>query len=60
MNDKKQSLIVFAQSFDGSDRENWPQIADWLSRHLRRLEDALHEPLARLGRQVRAQDEESE
>ncbi len=60
MNDKKQSLIVFAQDFDGYDRENWPTIADWLSRNLRRLEDALHEPLARLGRQVRAQDEESE
>ena len=60
MNDKKQSLIVFAQNFDGYDRENWPQIADWLSCHLRRLENALHEPLARLGPQVRAQDEESE
>lgn len=60
MNDKKQSLVVFAQDFDGYDEENWPQIADWLSRHLRRLENALHEPLARLGRQVRAHDEESE
>ncbi len=60
MDDKKQSLIVFGQDFDGYDRENWPKIAEWLSSHLRRLENALNEPLARLGRQVRAQDEESD
>jgi hypothetical protein len=58
MEDKKATKIIFAQSFDGYDRENWPAMIAWLSSHIRKLEAAFREPLARLNRQIRTQEEE--
>ena len=58
MDDKKASRIIFAQPFDGYDRESWPQMIGWLSSHIRKLEEAFREPLARLNRQIRTQEEE--
>ncbi|MFQ6756777.1 DUF4268 domain-containing protein [Cereibacter sphaeroides] len=52
MDGNKQSLIVFAQTFDGRDREVWPEMIAWLSTHIRKLEATFHEPLARLGPQI--------
>ncbi|MBZ5793901.1 DUF4268 domain-containing protein [Burkholderia contaminans] len=37
MNDKKVSLIEYAKSFDGHNREFWPQIVDWLVEHVKRM-----------------------
>ncbi|AOJ20197.1 hypothetical protein WJ11_07945 [Burkholderia cenocepacia] len=37
MNDKKVSLIEYAKSFDGHNREYWPQIVDWLVEHVKRM-----------------------
>lgn len=58
MEDKKASKITFAQAFDGYDRATWPQMIAWLSEHIRKLEAAFKEPLARLNRQIRTHDEE--
>lgn len=58
MDDKKQSRIVFAQDFDGYNRESWAEMIAWLSAHIHKLEAAFKEPLARLNRQIRSQDEE--
>lgn len=57
MDDKKQSRIVYAQAFDGYDKESWPDMLAWLSRHIRRLAAAFTEPLTRAGRSIHLQDE---
>ncbi|RWR05300.1 DUF4268 domain-containing protein [Paenirhodobacter populi] len=59
MDDKKQSRIVFSRDFDGYNRESWPEMIAWLSEHIRKLEAAFKEPLARLNRQIRTHDEEA-
>jgi hypothetical protein len=58
MDDNKQSLIVYSQPFDGYNREAWPEMIDWLSAHIQKLENTFREPLARLNRQIRSHDEE--
>jgi hypothetical protein len=45
MDDKKQSLIVCSEEFDGYNREAWPDMASWLSSHIRKLERVLVERL---------------
>ncbi|UWR22618.1 DUF4268 domain-containing protein [Sulfitobacter sp. S190] len=45
MDDKKQSLIVFSEDFDGYNREAWPDMASWLSSHIQKLERVLGERL---------------
>jgi hypothetical protein len=57
MDDKKASRIVYAQPFDGFNREAWPEMIGWLAGHIQKLEAAFSEPLSRLNRQVRSQDE---
>ncbi|MGV0035716.1 MAG: DUF4268 domain-containing protein [Candidatus Azotimanducaceae bacterium WSBS_2022_MAG_OTU7] len=59
MDDKKASRIVYAQSFDGFNREAWPEMIGWLAAHIQKLEAAFSEPLSRLNGQVRSQDEAS-
>ena len=58
MDDNKQSLIVYSQPFDGYNRDAWPQMIEWLSSHIQKLESTFRDPLARLNRQVRNHDEE--
>lgn len=58
MDENKQSLIVYAQPFDGYNRAVWPEMIDWLTTHIQKLETTFREPLARLNRQVRNHDEE--
>ena len=57
MDDKKASRVVYAQSFDGFNRDAWPEMIDWLSIHIQRLEAAFSEPLKRLNPKVRVQSE---
>ncbi|WP_206478003.1 DUF4268 domain-containing protein [Halomonas sp. KRD171] len=59
MDDKKASRVVFAQPFDGFNRDVWPDMITWLSTHIQKLEAAFSEPLARFNRQIRTQDEET-
>lgn len=54
----KKRRIVFSQPFEGFDQSNWPQMIAWLSEHIRKLEAAFKEPLARLNRHIRSHDEE--
>lgn len=53
MEGNKQSKIVYAQDFDGYDRDTWPQMIAWLSNHVRKLEAAFADTLARLNRELR-------
>lgn len=45
MDDKKQSLIVYSEEFDGYSREAWPDMTSWLSSHIQKLERVLGERL---------------
>ena len=54
MDDKKSSKIQLAQSFDSYHRDVWPQIIDWLGKHVRLLEGAFSEPLNQLNPELKA------
>ncbi len=43
MDDKKVSIIEYAKSFDGHNRESWPDMIFWLVEHIQRFEK-LFEP----------------
>lgn len=36
--DKKVSIISYGQSFEGQDRETWPEMTMWLADHVQKLE----------------------
>lgn len=38
MDDKKVSIVGYAKSFDGHNRENWPEMIAWLVEHIQRME----------------------
>jgi len=48
LDDKKACRIVYAKSFDGFDRDNWPEMIRWLSENVRKLERAFSGPLGQL------------
>ena len=58
MDDKKASRIVYAKPFDGYNREAWPEMIDWLSTYIQKLEATFRNPLIRLNPQIRTHDEE--
>ncbi|WP_299374903.1 DUF4268 domain-containing protein [uncultured Tateyamaria sp.] len=45
MDDKKQSLIVYSEEFDGYNRDAWADMASWLASHIQKLEHVLGERL---------------
>jgi hypothetical protein len=53
LDEKKACRIVYAQEFDGYDRENWPAMVAWLSEHVRKLENAFSGPLERFRTKLR-------
>lgn len=57
MDERKASRIIFAEPFDGYDRDNWPKMTAWLSENIRKFEAAFREPLTRLNRQLRSHDD---
>lgn len=59
MDDKKACRIVFAQEFDGYDRDNWPAMIAWLSTHIRKLEAAFSGPIMQLRSKIRQVDHEA-
>ncbi|TNC72467.1 DUF4268 domain-containing protein [Rubellimicrobium roseum] len=48
LDDKKACRIACAQPFEGYNRENWPAMIDWMTDHMRRLQDTFTGPLATL------------
>lgn len=48
--DQIQSQICFTKSVDGFDEDAWPEMAGWMSEHIRRFEQVMREPLLRLAR----------
>ncbi len=54
LDEKKQSRISYARAFDGYDQENWPEMIEWLSVHLRKLEAAIRQPLLQAAQSIPA------
>ena len=54
LDDKKACRISHSHRFDGFNRENWPEMIEWLCQHIVRLDEAFSEPLARLNQQLRS------
>ncbi len=57
MDVKKASRIVYAQPFDGFNRDEWPKMIEWLSTHIQKLEAAFAENLSILNRQIRVSND---
>ena len=53
LDDKKASRIQYSKPFDGFNRENWPEMIDWLAEHIVRLEKAFNGPLTELNRTLK-------
>lgn len=54
LDDKIASRISLSNSFDGYNRDIWPEMIDWLCKHIVRLERAFSEALAELNQQLRS------
>jgi len=53
--EKKSCRIQYAKPVDGYDKDNWPEMIQWLVEHMTRLELALREPLKQINLQLRRQ-----
>lgn len=53
LDDKKASRICFQRSFDGFDEVNWPEMTEWLCKHIVKLEGALSAPLNRFNQEFK-------
>ena len=49
------SYIKYEQSFDGTNRDNWPEIIDWHVKYMTKLEEALQDHLNRANRLLKEQ-----
>ncbi|WP_417691610.1 DUF4268 domain-containing protein [Roseibium sp.] len=54
MDDKKSCRVEFPQPFDGFDRENWPDMIEWLGDHIDRFENTFRDPLQRLNQAMKS------
>ena len=59
LDDKKASRVCYAHPFDGFNDENWPEMIEWLCKHIVKLEEAFTEPLGRLNRQLKSKSDVS-
>ena len=59
LDDKKASRVGYAHAFDGFSEENWPEMIEWLCKHIVKLEEAFSEPLGRLNRQLKSKGDVS-
>jgi len=52
---KKASGIRYRKEFDGNDTEHWPEMIEWLTKHVKRLEKAFGGRLKPLGQKLKAE-----
>ena len=53
MDDRKASGIRCRKEFDGYDPDNWPEMIEWLTKHVKRLEKAFGSRLKPLGQKLK-------
>ncbi|MDX5473740.1 MAG: DUF4268 domain-containing protein, partial [Marinobacter sp.] len=51
--DRKACRIQFGKPVDGYDKANWPEMIQWLIRHMTRLEKALGGPLEKIKQELK-------
>lgn len=51
--EKKSCRIQYGKPVDGYDKDNWPEMIQWLVEHMTQLELALREPLKKINQQLR-------
>lgn len=49
---KRRCIIAYSRAIDQTNKNSWPEIAEWLSIHVKRLEEALSERLIRLSERL--------
>lgn len=54
LDERKSSRICYSHPFEGFDTENWPEMIEWLCRHIVRLDEAFSETLGRLNQQLKS------
>ena len=54
LDNKKSSRVELAKSFDGFNKEIWPDMVAWLVEHIKRLEDSISPHISRLRSGVRS------
>ena len=54
MDDKKASIILHEQSFDGYNKAEWPAMIEWLTKQIALLEKALSAPLKKGNQALKA------
>ncbi|MFC0282795.1 DUF4268 domain-containing protein [Camelimonas abortus] len=52
MDDNKQSVIAYGADIDGYNKEKWPEIMEWLSVNIQKLQNAFQQHLDELKRQL--------
>jgi hypothetical protein len=52
---KKASGIRYRKEFDGNDTEHWPEMIEWLTKHVKRLEKAFGGRFKPLGQKLKAE-----
>jgi Domain of unknown function (DUF4268) len=55
LDNRKAAGIRYRKEFDGYDPENWPEMIEWLTQHVKRLEKAFGGRLKPLGQKLRAE-----
>ena len=55
MDDKKASGIRYRKEFDGYDQQHWPEMTEWLTTHVKRLEKSFGSRLKPLGPKLKAE-----
>lgn len=53
---RKACRIFFAKPVDGYDKANWPEMIQWLIKHMTRLEQALRGPLEKIREELKHAD----
>lgn len=55
LDDKKASGIRYRKEFDGYDPQHWPEMIEWLTKYVKRLEKAFGNRVRPLGQRLRAE-----
>ena len=54
--DRKACRIQYSKPIDGYDKANWPEMIQWLTEHMTRLEQALSGPLEKIKQALKTTD----
>ena len=60
LDNKKASRVQFKKEFEGYNKDNWPEIIEWLVNHMICLEKALKKPLQQVNSELKTANFDSE